>query len=52
MSKICGTKLKFYKDLPTPNIANLEKDFGKKSNEIEKILNTIPREMMIGLSPL
>ena len=39
---ICGFGLRFYKDLPAPNIANLEKDFGKKSNAIEEIINGTP----------
>ena len=39
---ICGFRLRFYKDLPAPNIANLEKDFGKKSNVIEDIINSTP----------
>ena len=39
---ICGFGLRFYKDLPAPNIANLEKDFGKKSNAIEEIINETP----------
>ena len=30
------------KNLPKPNVALVEKDFGKKRNEIVKILNSIP----------
>jgi len=42
VKKICGFGLRFYKDLPAPNIANLEKDFGKKSNAIEEVINGTP----------
>ena len=38
MNQIC----KIVKEFTRANITNLENDFGKSSNEIKKILNTIP----------
>ena len=41
---ICEPNMpKLLKNLPGANITNLEKDFGKSSDEIKKILNTIPK---------
>jgi len=43
---ICEPNMpKLIKNLPSANIANLEQDFGKSSNEISKILNTIPNKI-------
>ena len=43
---ICEPNMpKLIKNLPGANIANLEKDFGKSSSEIKKILNSIPNKI-------
>ena len=42
--RVCGRTIpKTLKNLPKGNVNDLESDFGKKSNEIVKILNSIPK---------